>query len=137
VADPAVDQVVHVGERRCHANATGSTRGARAQKREHPLAIDLFRAVKLNPEIGSEQRTPKRLSRPRRCARCGSVANRGEFVGRPDSQLLVTPDEEVYVELAARIGAGTPSVTHFPRVWLLVGKVTSDGKLASKRFPRT
>ena len=38
--------------RRCHANAAGSARGASAHEREHPLAIDLFHAVKLDPEIG-------------------------------------------------------------------------------------
>jgi hypothetical protein len=36
----------------CHANAAGSARGAIAQEREHPLAIDLFHGVKLDPEIG-------------------------------------------------------------------------------------
>ena len=53
VADLAVDQVVHVGERRrCHAKAADSARTASAQERDHPLAIDLFHAVKLDPKIG-------------------------------------------------------------------------------------
>jgi hypothetical protein len=52
VADLAVDQVVHVGERRCHANAAGSERGPSAQERDHALAIDLVHAVKLDPKIG-------------------------------------------------------------------------------------
>src|SRR2546423_10978827 len=52
VADLAVDQVVHVGLRPCNANAAGSARGATTQERDHPLAIDLFYAVKLDPKIG-------------------------------------------------------------------------------------
>jgi HIRAN domain len=31
------------------------------------------------------------------------MANRGQFVGRPDSQLLLKPDEDAYVEVAARL----------------------------------
>src|SRR5437763_4296491 len=31
------------------------------------------------------------------------MANRGEFVGQPGSQLLLKPGEEAYVEVAARL----------------------------------
>jgi len=65
VADLAVDQVVHVGARPCHAKAAGSARGATAQERDHPPAIDLLHAVKLDPK--NRVRLPRRPSGNARC----------------------------------------------------------------------